>query len=132
MTITEQKILLYNNLEFILLDMSEMCRKQKNDIAKRIGWSDNKDVLKLANDFTDCKRTFKRLSLPYKSLIFALTDYVAIVRKTEFDTQEQFGDDSDTLLKLILTAIDRSGDDSQEMENIIEEIKKKPSKLGIV
>lgn len=131
MTPSEQKLLLYNNLEFIFLDMSETCRAQKNDIAKRLGWTDKKEAVKLSQELSECKRTYNRLINPYKSLLFAITDYKAIVRKTENDTQEQFGEDSDILLELIMTAIDRSGDDNDKMREIIDKIKEQPSKLNL-
>jgi len=132
MTLTQQKLLLYNNLEFIFMDMSEMCRSQKNDLSKRLGLIDKKDVSKLASNFSECKKTWKRLFAPYKTLVFAMSDYKAIIRESEDETQIQLGEDSDMLLELILTAIDRAGDDNSEMQNIIDQIKLMPSKLNIV
>lgn len=53
------------------------------------------------------------------------------VDKTQFSTQENFGNDSDCLLAFIKLLIDRCGDDDKKMFAFYNYIKSYPSQLGL-
>lgn len=61
------------------------------------------------------------------NLTYVLTD----VDKTQFSTQENFGNDSDCLLAFIRLLIDRCGDDDKKMFEFYNYIKRFPSQLGL-
>lgn len=53
------------------------------------------------------------------------------VDKTQFSTQENFGNDSDCLLAFIRLLVDRCGDDDKKMFEFYNYIKRFPSQLGL-
>jgi hypothetical protein len=71
------------------------------------------------------------------NLTYVLTDVVETLLldmrsdKTQFSTQENFGNDSDCLLAFIKLLIDRCGDDDKKMFAFYNYIKSYPSQLGL-
>ena len=88
-------------VETLLLDMRSEMKKQGYDLRY------------------DAKRNFN-------TAIAAIRRLKQDVDKTQFSTQENFGDDSDCLLAFIKMLIDRCGDDDKE------EVAEKLAKCGMV
>ncbi len=88
-------------VETLLLDMRSEMKKQGYDLRH------------------DAKHNFN-------TAIAAIRRLKQDVDKTQFSTQENFGDDSDCLLAFIKMLIDRCGDDNKE------EVAEKLAKCGMV
>ena len=88
-------------VETLLLDMRSEMKKQGYDLRH------------------DAKHNFN-------TVIAAIRRLKQDVDKTQFSTQENFGDDSDCLLAFIKMLIDRCGDDDKE------EVAEKLAKCGMV
>jgi hypothetical protein len=67
----------------------------------------------------------------FNTAIAAIRRLKQDVDKTQFSTQENFGNDSDSLLAFIRLLIDRCGDDDMKMFKFYNFIKRHPSKLGL-
>lgn len=72
----------------------------------------------------DAKRNFN-------TAIAAIRKLKQDVDKTQFSTQENFGNDSDCLLAFIRLLVDRCGDDDKKMFAFYNYIKRHPSQLGL-
>ena len=72
----------------------------------------------------DAKRNFN-------TAIAAIRRLKHDVDKTQFSTQESFGNDSDCLLAFIRLLVDRCGDDDRKMFEFYNYIKRFPSRLGL-
>ena len=94
--------LIANNLMFILADMIESCKKVSDHEFSLQGMK------------MDAK-TRNALNMIY----FGACDMRRRLRETSDNEQTQFGNDADKLFKLILTAIDRTGDDYRPIDLII-------------
>lgn len=93
-------------VETLLLDMRSEMKKQGYDLRH------------------DAKHNFN-------TAIAAIRRLKQDVDKTQFSTQENFGDDSDCLLAFIKLLIDRCGDDDKKMFAFYNYIKSYPSQLGL-
>lgn len=93
-------------VETLLLDMRSEMKKQGYDLRH------------------DAKHNFN-------TAIAAIRRLKQDVDKTQFSTQENFGDDSDCLLAFIKMLIDRCGDDDKKMFAFYNYIKSYPSQLGL-
>ena len=93
-------------VETLLLDMRSEMKKQGYDLRY------------------DAKHNFN-------TAIAAIRRLKQDVDKTQFSTQENFGNDSDCLLAFIKLLIDRCGDDDKKMVAFYNYIKIYPSKLGL-
>ena len=67
----------------------------------------------------------------FNTAIAAIRRLKQDVDKTQFSTQENFGNDSDCLLAFIKLLIDRCGDDDKKMFAFYNYIKSYPSQLGL-
>lgn len=67
----------------------------------------------------------------FNTAIAAIRRLKQNVDKTQFSTQENFGNDSDCLLAFIKLLIDRCGDDDKKMFAFYNYIKSYPSQLGL-
>lgn len=94
--------LVASNLMFILADMIESCKKVSESEFAKAG-------LKM-----DAK-TKTALSMIY----FGACDMRKRTAETDDGNQIQFGNDADKLFKLMLTAIDRTGESYQPIDLII-------------
>lgn len=72
----------------------------------------------------DAKRNFN-------TAIAAIRKLKQDVDKTQFSTQENFGNDSDCLLAFIRLLVDCCGDDDKKMFAFYNYIKRHPSQLGL-
>ena len=72
----------------------------------------------------DAKRNFN-------TAIAAIRRLKQDVDKTQFSTQENFGNDSDCLLAFIRLLVDRCGDDDKKMFEFYNYIKRFPSQVGL-
>lgn len=72
----------------------------------------------------DTKRNFN-------TAITAIRRLKQDVDKTQFSTQENFGNDSDCLLAFIRLLVDRCGDNDKKMFEFYNYIKRYPSQLGM-
>ena len=106
--------LVANNLMFILADMIEVCK----DVA-------DSEFAK-ANMKMDAK-TKKALSMIY----YGAKDMRKRTIETDDKNQEQFGTDSEKLFKLMLTAIDRTGESYKPIDLIINFAESMQSQTGI-
>lgn len=93
-------------VETLLLDMRSEMKKQGYDLRH------------------DAKHNFN-------TAIAAIRRLKQDVDKTQFSTQENFGDDSDCLLAFIKMLIDRCGDDDKKMFAFYNYIKSYPSQLEL-
>lgn len=93
-------------VETLLLDMRSEMKKRGNDLRH------------------DAKHNFN-------TAIAAIRRLKQDVDKTQFSTQENFGNDSDCLLAFIKLLIDRCGDDDKKMFAFYNYIKSYPSQLGL-
>lgn len=93
-------------VETLLLDMRSEMKKQGYDLRY------------------DAKYNFN-------TAIAAIRRLKQDVDKTQFSTQENFGNDSDCLLAFIKLLIDRCGDDDKKMFAFYNYIKSYPSQLGL-
>ena len=67
----------------------------------------------------------------FNTAIAAIRKLKQDVDKTQFSTQENFGNDSDCLLAFIRLLVDRCGDDDKKMFAFYNYIKRHPSQLGL-
>ena len=67
----------------------------------------------------------------FNTAIAAIRKLKQDVDKTQFSTQENFGNDSDCLLAFIRLLVDRCGDDDKKMFAFYNYIKSHPSQLGL-
>lgn len=102
------------NLTYVLVDIVETLLL---DLKSEMG----KQGYELRHD---AKRNFN-------TAIAAIRRLKQDVDKTQFSTQENFGNDSDSLLAFIRLLIDRCGDDDMKMFEFYNFIKHHPSKLGL-
>lgn len=93
-------------VETLLLDMRSEMKKRDYDLRH------------------DAKHNFN-------TAIAAIRRLKQDVDKTQFSTQENFGNDSDCLLAFIKLLIDRCGDDDKKMFAFYNYIKSYPSQLGL-
>lgn len=102
------------NLTYVLVDVVEtlLC-----DLRGEM----NKQGYELRHD---AKRNFN-------TAIAAIRRLKQDVDKTQFSTQENFGNDSDCLLAFIRLLVDRCGDDDMKMFEFYNFIKRHPSQLGL-
>lgn len=102
------------NLSYVLVDVLETLLY---DLRKEM----NKQGYELRHD---AKRNFN-------TAIAAIRRLKQDVDKTQFSTQENFGNDSDCLLAFIRLLVDRCGDDDKKMFEFYNYVKMFPSQLGL-
>ena len=102
------------NLTYVLVDVVETLLF---DLRSEMG----KQGYELRHD---AKRNFN-------TAIAAIRKLKQDVDKTQFSTQESFGNDSDCLLAFIRLLVDRCGDDDRKMFEFYNYIKRFPSRLGL-
>ena len=91
-----------NNLLFLLLDVTELLQSIAEREAKQAnGDWERKQIKPLMNQFKWIRK-----------------DLLKAVRKCEMCTQEDFGDDSDNILKLLVLMSDRVGSNEKKMDLI--------------
>lgn len=98
------------NLTYVLTDVVETMRSE----MKKQGYDLRHDA---KHNFNTAIAAIRRLKQD--------------VDKTQFSTQENFGNDSDCLLAFIKLLIDRCGDDDKKMFAFYNYIKSYPSQLGL-
>lgn len=102
------------NLSYVLVDVLETLLY---DLRKEM----NKQGYELRHD---AKRNFN-------TAIAAIRRLKQDVDKTQFSTQENFGNDSDCLLAFIRLLVDRCGDNDKKMFEFYNYVKMFPSQLGL-
>lgn len=102
------------NLTYVLVDVVET-------LLYDLRGEMNKQGYELRHD---AKRNFN-------TAIAAIRRLKQDVDKTQFSTQENFGNDSDCLLAFIRLLVDRCGDDDMKMFELYNFIKRYPSQLGL-
>lgn len=102
------------NLTYVLVDVLETLLY---DLRSEMG----KQGYELRHD---AKRNFN-------TAIAAIRKLKQDVDKTQFSTQENFGNDSDCLLAFIRLLVDRCGDDDRKMFEFYNYVKSFPSQLGM-
>ncbi len=102
------------NLTYVLVDVVET-------LLYDLRGEMNKQGYELRHD---AKRNFN-------TAIAAIRRLKQDVDKTQFSTQENFGNDSDCLLAFIRLLVDRCGDDDNLAYKMYEYIKSFPSKLNL-
>lgn len=102
------------NLTYVLVDVVETLLYDLTGEMRKQGYELRHDA----------KRNFN-------TAIAAIRRLKQDVDKTQFSTQENFGNDSDFLLAFIRLLIDRCGDDDMKMFGFYNFIKRHPSKLGL-
>lgn len=102
------------NLSYVLVDVLETLLY---DLRKEM----NEQGYELRHD---AKRNFN-------TVIAAIRRLKQDVDKTQFSTQENFGNDSDCLLAFIRLLVDRCGDDDKKMFEFYNYVKMFPSQLGM-
>ena len=102
------------NLTYVLTDVVETLLY---DLRSEMG----KQGYELSHD---AKRNFN-------TAIASIRKLKQDVDKTQFSTQENFGNDSDCLLAFIRLLVDRCGDDDKKMFEFYNYIKRFPSQLGL-
>lgn len=102
------------DLSYVLVDVLEtLLYDQKSEMGKQ-GYELRHDA----------KRNFN-------TAIAAIRRLKQDVDKTQFSTQENFGNDSDCLLAFIRLLVDRCGDDDRKMFEFYNYVKSFPSQLGM-
>lgn len=102
------------NLSYVLVDVLETLLY---DLRREM----NKQGYELRHD---AKRNFN-------TAMAAIRRLKQDVDKTQFSTQENFGNDSDCLLAFIRLLVDRCGDDDKKMFEFYNYVKMFPSQLGM-
>lgn len=102
------------NLTYVLTDVVETLRLDMRSEMKKRGYDLRHDA---KHNFNTAIAAIRRLKQD--------------VDKTQFSTQENFGNDSDCLLAFIKLLIDRCGDDDKKMFAFYNYIKSYPSQLGL-
>ena len=102
------------NLTYVLVDVVETLLYDLRSEMRKQGYELRHDT----------KRNFN-------SAITAIRRLKQDVDKTQFSTQENFGNDSDCLLAFIRLLVDRCGDDDRKMFEFYNFIKRYPSQLGL-
>lgn len=102
------------NLTYVLVDVVETLLYDLTGEMRKQGYELRHDA----------KRNFN-------TAIAAIRRLKQDVDKTQFSTQENFGNDSDSLLAFIRLLIDRCDDDDMKMFEFYNFIKHHPSKLGL-
>lgn len=102
------------NLSYVLVDVLETLLY---DLRKEM----NEQGYELRHD---AKRNFN-------TAIAAIRRLKQDVDKTQFSTQENFGNDSDCLLAFIRLLVDRCGDNDKKMFEFYNYVKMFPSQLGM-
>ncbi len=102
------------NLTYVLVDVMET-------LLYDLRGEMNKQGYELRHD---AKRNFN-------TAIAAIRRLKQDVDKTQFSTQENFGNDSDCLLAFIRLLVDRCGDDNKKIFEFYNLIKRHPSQLGL-
>lgn len=102
------------NLTYVLTDVVETLPLDMRSEMKKRGYDLRHDA---KHNFNTAIAAIRRLKQD--------------VDKTQFSTQENFGNDSDCLLAFIKLLIDRCGDDDKKMFAFYNYIKSYPSQLGL-
>lgn len=102
------------NLTYVLVDVTETLLYDLRSEMRKQGYELRHDT----------KRNFN-------TAITAIQRLKQDVDKTQFSTQENFGNDSDCLLAFIRLLVDRCGDDDRKMFEFYNFIKRYPSQLGL-
>ena len=102
------------NLTYVLTDVVETLLLDMRSEMKKRGYDLRHDA---KHNFNTAIAAIRRLKQD--------------VDKTQFSTQEKFGNDSDCLLAFIKLLIDRCGDDDKKMFAFYNYIKSYPSQLGL-
>lgn len=102
------------NLTYVLTDVVETLLLDMRSEMKKRGYDLRHDA---KHNFNTAIAAIRRLKQD--------------VDKTQFSTQENFGNDSDCLLAFIKLLIDRCGDDDKKMFAFYNYIKSYPSQLGL-
>lgn len=102
------------NLTYVLVDVVETLLYDLRSEMRKQGYELRHDT----------KRNFN-------TAITAIRRLKKDVDKTQFATQENFGNDSDCLLAFIRLLVDRCGDDDRKMFEFYNFIKRYPSQLGL-
>lgn len=102
------------NLTYVLVDVLETLLYDLRSEMRKQGYELRHDT----------KRNFN-------TAIAAICRLKQDVDKTQFSTQENFGNDSDCLLAFIRLLVDRCGDDDKKMFEFYNFIKRYPSQLGL-
>lgn len=102
------------NLTYVLVDVTETLLYDLRSEMRKQGYELRHDT----------KRNFN-------TAITAIRRLKQDVDKTQFSTQENFGNDSDCLLAFIRLLVDRCGDDDRKMFEFYNFIKRYPSQLGL-
>lgn len=102
------------NLTYVLVDVVETLLYDLRSEMRKQGYELRHDT----------KRNFN-------TAITAIRKLKQDVDKTQFSTQENFGNDSDCLLAFIRLLVDRCGDDDRKMFEFYNFIKRYPSQLGL-
>ena len=102
------------NLTYVLTDVVETLLYDLRSEMGKLGYELRHDA----------KRNFN-------TAIAAIRKLKQDVDKTQFSTQENFGNDSDCLLAFIRLLVDRCGDDDKKMFAFYNYIKRHPSQLGL-
>lgn len=102
------------NLTYVLTDVVETLLLDMRSEMKKRGYDLRHDA---KHNFNTAIAAIRRLKQD--------------VDKTQFSTQENFGNDSDCLLAFIKLLIDRCGDDDKKMFAFYNYVKSYPSQLGI-
>lgn len=102
------------NLTYVLVDVVETLLYDLKSEMRKQGYELRHDT----------KRNFN-------TAITAIRRLKQDVDKTQFSTQENFGNDSDCLLAFIRLLVDRCGDDDRKMFEFYNFIKRYPSQLRL-
>ena len=102
------------NLTYVLTDVVETLLLDMRSEMKKRGYDLRHDA---KHNFNTAIAAIRRLKQD--------------VDKTQFSTQENFGNDSDCLLAFIKLLIDRCGDDDKKVFAFYNYIKSYPSQLGL-
>jgi hypothetical protein len=105
---------IYANIAFVLADVLESCLLDANQ--------------NLRKENQEFKHESKR---EFNTAIASIRKIKSHINKCSENTQECFGDDSDTLYQTMLTLIDRCGEDDELMFKFYNYIKSFPSKLDM-
>lgn len=102
------------NLTYVLVDVVETLLYDLRSEMRKQGYELRHDTKR---NFNTATTAIRRLKLD--------------VDKSQFSTQENFGNDSDCLLAFIRLLVDRCGDDDRKMFEFYNFIKRYPSQLGL-
>lgn len=102
------------NLSYVLVDVLETLLYDLRGEMRKQGYELRHDA----------KRNFN-------TAIAAIRRLKQDVDKSQFSTQENFGNDSDCLLAFIRLLVDRCGDDDKKMFEFCNYVKTFPSQLGL-